>query len=39
MAEGLRSSSDSVLEEGLREGVRDMMDEMDMLICKIERSI
>jgi hypothetical protein len=30
--------SDSVLEEGLRKGVRDMRDEMNMLIWKIERS-
>jgi hypothetical protein len=29
---------DSVLEEGLRKGVRDMRDEMNVLIWKIERS-
>jgi hypothetical protein len=30
--------SDSVLEEGLRKGVRDMRDEMNVLLWKIERS-
>ncbi len=36
----LRSSrmSDSVLEEGLRKGVRDMWDEMNVLLWKVERS-
>ncbi len=40
MAGRLRSSrmSDSVLEEGLRKGVRDMRDEMNVLLWKIERS-
>jgi hypothetical protein len=40
MAEKLRSSkmSDSVLEEGLRKDVRDMRDEMNILLWKIERS-
>ncbi len=40
MAGKLRSSrmSDSVLEEGLRKGVRDMRDEMNVLLWKIERS-
>ncbi len=40
MAGGLRSSRmrESVLEEGLRKGVRDMRDEMNVLIWKIERS-
>jgi hypothetical protein len=40
MAGRLRSSrmSDSVLEEGLRKGVRDMRDEMNVLIWRIERS-
>jgi|LakMenEpi03Aug12_release.lakeMendotaPanAssembly.Ray.scaffolds.fasta_scaffold4486315_2 hypothetical protein len=31
--------SDSVLVEGLRKGVRDRRDAMNMLIWKIERSI
>jgi hypothetical protein len=30
--------SDSVLEEGLRKGVRDMRDQMNVSIWKIERS-
>ena len=36
----LRSSRmrDSVMEEGLRKGARDMRDEMNVLIWKIERS-
>ncbi len=40
MAGRLRSSrmSDSVLEEGLRKGARDMRDEMNVLLWKIERS-
>jgi hypothetical protein len=40
MAGKLRSSkmSDSVLEEGLRKDVRDMRDEMNILLWKIERS-
>jgi hypothetical protein len=40
MAGGLGSSRmrDNVLEEGLRKRVRDMRDEMNVLIWKIERS-
>ncbi len=40
MAGRLRSSrmSDNVLEEGLKKSVRDMRDEMNMLVWKIERS-
>ena len=40
MAGRLRSSRmrESALEEGLRKGVRDMRDEMNVLIWKIERS-